>query len=438
MPDFSFNYPDSPYYLPTSINVDISCVILNSPPGTIVFTILPSLPSPLTINSTNGKITGLPTFLSISPTTTYTIDASYTDIFNVHHNLDTTIQLGINFLPEFTYVASPYIKQINIPVDSVSPPIVPNYTIGNLPNIVYTDVTLLPNNLSAIGLVLNTTNGDVTGTPNTLVNQYTYTIQANNAGITYEASFVLSVKNAPQPPNYSQSVYNLTQNVPVSIVPQNPQADTVYTIDGCNLPLGLSFDTNTGTISGTPALLTSYRQYTITATNIIGSVSTLLTLNVIKVFLAPPVTSDAFSGNFLLTDPTIAMRRKAEIFKYKKNSANISKKQQFSLAMKGNGQYARRVWASQNDTVTQPNISGLEQEGNTIVCNSPAVLCSPTSSSDVPGPIMNLCYDPSVPLVGYFQLNRKKVNIGFKWPQQSWTLGNNGFPVGKAGTNQPT
>jgi hypothetical protein len=434
MADFSFNYLNSPYYLPTSINAGISCVILNRPAGTVVFTISPSLPSPLIINQTNGQITGFPTFLSISPLTTYTVDASYTDIYG-HHNLDTTLQIGIDFLPAFSYVDSPYLKQINIPL---SPPIIPIYAIGNLPHIFYTDITPLPNNLSAINLVLNTNTGVVTGSPNALVNQYIYTIQANNSGVTFDASFVLSVENAPQPANYPQSTYNLTQGVPVTIVPQNPQLNTTYDISGCSLPLGLSFNTSNGTISGTPTLLTSYREYKITTTNPIGSVSTLLTLNVIKIFLAPPAVSDAFAGNYLLTDPTIAMRRKAEIFKYKKNSANISKKQQFSLIMRGNGQYARRVWGNQNDTVTQPNISGLPQQDNTIVCNSSAIICSPTSSSDVPGPIMNLCYNPAVPLVGYSSLNRKKVDIGFKWPQQSWAPGNNGFPVGKAGSNQPT
>jgi hypothetical protein len=447
MSTFSFNYPNSPYYVPTSIFTDISCVKVNTPTGLIVFTISPSLPAPLTINSANGEITGLPTFLSISPTTTYTVDASYT-IFPTHYNTSTTLQLGINFLPEFFYVGSPYVKQIDISVNAVSPPIKPEYAIPILPGMFYTDVS--PVLLSDIELVLNTSTGEITGAPDALVSNQTYIIQANNAGVIYNASFVLSVENAPQPPDYPQSIYNLTQGVPVVIAPQTVQTNTTYAISGCGLPIleptssyttglpiGLAFDKATGAISGTPSMLTTYRQYIITATNLIGSVSTSLTLNVIKIFLAYRAPSDAFDGNYFLTDPTIAMRRKAEIFKYKKNNANISKKQQYSLAMKGNGQNAKRAWGSQNDTVTTPNTSGLPQQGNTIICNSPAILCSPTSSSDVPGPIMNLCYDPSVPLVGYFPLNRKKVNIGFKWPQQGWAPGDAGFPVGKSGSNQP-
>jgi hypothetical protein len=158
---------------------------------------------------------------------------------------------------------------------------------------------------------------------------------------------------------------------------------------------------------------------------------------VIKVFLAPPVVSDAFVNGLCLTNIDIAMRRKAEILKYKKNSANISKNKNWSNVIQGKGPYAKRAWANQNDLGSNPNISGLDEERNTIICNSNGIVCAPTSSSNVPGPIMNLCYNPAIPLVGYVAPNRKKVNIGFKWPQRAWTIGNMGFPVGKAGTEQP-
>jgi hypothetical protein len=217
-------------------------------------------------------------------------------------------------------------------------------------------------------------------------------------------------------------------------MPVNPLTGLTYKIEGCALPLGLSFNTSTGEISGTPTMLTTFRQYTITATNIIGSASTILIMNVIKVFLAPQATSDAFSGGACLTDPATAMRRKAEILKYKNNGADLSKSRLFSLIAQGKGPYAKRSWANQGVLGSNPNISGLPQQGNTIICNSPAVLCAPTSSSDVPGPIMNLCYNPSVPLIGYVQPIRKKVDIGFKWPEKGWAIGDMGFPRGKAGS----
>ena len=100
---------------------------------------------------------------------------------------------------------------------------------------------------------------------------------------------------------------------------------------------------------------------------------------------------------------------------------------------KGNGPAAKRTWATQSDTYTDPNTSELQLVGNTLICNTNPIICAPTSSSDVPGPIMQLCYNPSAPLVGYNPPNRVKVNIGFKWPQESWQPGDNGFPRGKAG-----
>ena len=130
----------------------------------------------------------------------------------------------------------------------------------------------------------------------------------------------------------------------------------------------------------------------------------------------------------------MAMRRKAEILKYKNNSANLTKQQYLSLLVQGKGPYAKRAWANQNDLGSNPNISTLNAQGNTIICNSNGVVCAPTSASDVPGPITVLCYDPTVPLIGYGQPNRTRVNIVFKWPERGWQLGDMGFPVGKAGS----
>ena len=430
--DFSFNYPNSPYGVATAVPTDISCIIVHASPipeNGIVFSVSPSLPAPLIMNPNNGTITGLPTFTNISPNTTYTIDASY-NIGSTHYNKDTTIILGINFSPAFFYTGSPYIKQVGI---SVSPPIVPVYVIGNLQGIFYTDISPVP--LSVIGLTLQSTDGAVIGTPTNIIAPTTYTIRANNVGVLYDTTLIISIQNAPSI-SYPLGKYILTQGVPISIMPVNPPSGLTYSIQGCALPLGLSFNTNTGEISGTPVLLTTFRQYTITASNIIGSMSTIIILNVIKIFLAPRAPSDAFTGGACLTDPATAMRRKAEILKYKNNRSDLSKSRLFSLVAQGKGPYAKRSWGNQNDSGSNPNISGLPQQGNTIICNSPAILCAPTSSSDVPGPIMNLCYDPTVPLIGYIQPNRKRVDIGFKWPQKGWSIGDMGFPVGKAGSQQ--
>jgi hypothetical protein len=241
---------------------------------------------------------------------------------------------------------------------------------------------------------------------------------------------VLSIQPLPTIA-YPQTVYILTQLVPVLISPVNTtaQLQVVYSIAGClnhetppqiNLPYGLVFNPTTGIISGTPTVLTTYRTYTITATNSIGSVSTQLILNIIRPVLAPPVVTDNFASGILFTDPVYSMRLKAEILKYKKNSSGLTKKQQWAQVVLGNGAYASRVWANQSTTVTNPNPNNFVQQGNTLLCPSASSIeCGLSSGCDVPGPVVQLCYNPAIPLVGYRAPNRKKTNIGFKWPQYS-------------------
>ena len=419
MADFSFNYPLPYYNLATTEVVDISCIIVNLPANTTFF-ITPSLPMDFSFNSTNGTINGTTSFSSLSPATTYIVDASYDTAV-----LSTSIIISVNFLPVFSYPLSPYILKL-----SSSAFIRPSYLISNTLGITYTLISTPL--LSDISLNLNRDNGYITGTPDISSNFITYTIRANNSGIIYDTSLNISVQSAPTI-RYPQSAYILTQGIQVNILPIASQNTTGYSLVGC-LPTGLSFNTATGAISGNPTVLTTFRNYQITVMNTVGSATTTLLLNVIRTILAPPVLADNFSSNTFLTNPVIAMRRKAEILNYKKNSSTLSRQQYYALLAKGNGPSAKRSWGTQGDAYTNPNSSVLPQDGNVLLCNSNQIICAPTSSSDVPGPVMQLCYNPAIPAIGYNAPNRIKTNIGFKWPQSSWQPGNNGFPRGKAGS----
>jgi len=405
---YSFTYGVDPYYLPTGSLVNITKTITSGSDTGAIYKINRSLPSGITLNSTNGSMTGNTLFSSISIPLTYIVDASFSTT-----NSYSSIILGVSFLPVFNYAGGPFIREINKPI---YPELIPTYLISNLVGIVYSDVSS-DISLNNIGLNLNVEDGHITGTPTAIFNPTLFTIRANNTGVIYNASFNLSVQQLPAI-TYGQEIYRLIQGENVNILSNfvESQTNVTYTIEGCKLPYGIVFNTTTGAITGTPTILTTLREYKITVTNSIGSSSTNLILNIIKDLTTTPVRGDNFPSNTFLTNPAIEMRRKAEILKYKQNSSGLTKNQYTALLAKGNAPLAKRAWGNQSDNSTNPNISGLSQDGNTLICNSDSIISVPTSSSNVPGPIMNLYYNPNTPLVGYIQPNKQRTNIGMKWP----------------------
>lgn len=132
---------------------------------------------------------------------------------------------------------------------------------------------------------------------------------------------------------------------------------------------------------------------------------------------------------------TLDMRRKAEILKYKSNSAQLTKNQKWSQMVNGKGPNGKKVWANQNDLGSQPNIDNLPYGlGNTLLCYGAPLFtqCSPSTSCDVPGPTIPICNDPTTPLTNYI-VQRTYLAGGTKFPQTCWAPGDNGFPRGKAG-----
>ena len=98
--------------------------------------------------------------------------------------------------------------------------------------------------------------------------------------------------------------------------------------------------------------------------------------NNVRFHVTSPYVSDS-NGQLLYTPKELDMRRKAEILKYiKPSESNVSKNKYSLLARQSNKQM------------------------NRITCNNN--ISVPTSSSDVPGPVINLKEDPNVPLYKYY------------------------------------
>jgi hypothetical protein len=161
------------------------------------------------------------------------------------------------------------------------------------------------------------------------------------------------------------------------------------------------------------------------------------------------------------------MLRKGNILQYKANSSNLTKKQKYSQIAKGMWVNRNTTWATQNQTYTNPNTNYLKrvgstnitltgsptnlpitctnnpetltpqttviQDGGTLLCNSieipctkfsqtfPSKICYPTSDSNVPGPIIQLCYTNRLPT--YYPRRKLTMNTSLsKWPQNAKLL----------------
>lgn len=160
---------------------------------------------------------------------------------------------------------------------------------------------------------------------------------------------------------------------------------------------------------------------------------------------------------------------KGNVLQYKGNSSRLTKSQKYTQLAKGNGPNRKKVFASQSQTYTNPNITGLQrvnystipfpngvvgepnnisgpyqynvmnpngcsgtslQDGGTLRCGyyenpctgeiirsgaTSAIICNPASASDVPGSSI-LCWNNKVqtwfPKQRYFMNNSTD-----KWPQ---------------------
>lgn len=129
------------------------------------------------------------------------------------------------------------------------------------------------------------------------------------------------------------------------------------------------------------------------------------------------------------------MRRKAEVLAYK-NKSGLTKKERWAKLNRGE-MYRKHTWATQNFIYTNPNVNNLEFITNSttsLTCsnNPPELIKKPTSSSNVPGKIIDLYLDPNMPLINY--KNQTTFSSGgTQYPETSWKEGDDGFPVGKSG-----
>src|SRR5207237_4964679 len=129
------------------------------------------------------------------------------------------------------------------------------------------------------GLSVNTSTGLISGTPTT-AGTYSVTISATNAGGTGSHTLTLTIN--PAPPVIT-SPLTATGQVGVAFSYTITATNSPTSYNAAGLPTGLSVNTSTGVISGTPATGTdtgSPYSVTISATNAGGTGTATLTLTI--------------------------------------------------------------------------------------------------------------------------------------------------------------
>jgi len=116
--------------------------------------------------------------------------------------------------------------------------------------------------------------------------------------------------------------------------------------------------------------------------------------------LAP--ANNPYMQNF--TQAQLDMRRKAEVLKYSASKSNtktnnLTKSQLWAQLVNGSQQQR----SLSKSFIQQNKISGLSTNNSTFVqtCPKGTIIETPTSASGVPGPIVNLYYNPAIPLYNY-------------------------------------
>ncbi|MDQ0028167.1 hypothetical protein J2X90_006020 [Variovorax paradoxus] len=163
-------------------------------------------------------------------------------------------------------------------------PNVPSYSGGSIEH--YAIEPALP-----AGLEIDPVRGVITGTPNALSLPTLYTVTGSNGAGSAKARVQIEVKTqlaAPESLRYSEVsvIYPVGQAV-VSLVPTTSGGPIARFSVSPALPAGLSLDSVSGLLSGTPTAVTAGALYTITGSNSAGSAAAYLTLEV-RAVTAPP------------------------------------------------------------------------------------------------------------------------------------------------------
>ena len=277
-----FYYSFAQVEMTKGVSQSYSPTVLSSGGAVVSFSVSPSLPNGLTLDTTTGEISGTPT--TITPSATYTVTGVNS---GGQYNVNLVIEVNdaqpiIDYSPTSYTFTKDTASYLNDYADGYRWCIVVTWSIDpGLPN----------------GLNFDTSTGEISGTPTVVSASATYTVTASNSGGDDEVELTIEVIDIPPATiTYNPNAFVETRGTAmVSVTPSTTGGAVVsWSIDPA-LPNGLSLDTSTGEISGTPTVISELTTYTITATNTGGSLDVTIDITVNDIIPSSSITYSSSS-----------------------------------------------------------------------------------------------------------------------------------------------